>query len=53
MGLKLNFISLLLLLPALMLLLVACGGTDAPSVDIEATVEARIAEERAAEAKLE
>ena len=46
-------ILLLLLLSAFMLLLVACGGTAAPSVDIEATVEARVAEERAAEAKVE
>ena len=30
-----------------MLSLVACGGTAAPSVDIEATVEATFAEERA------
>jgi len=36
-----------------MLSLVACGGTAAPSVDIEATVEARVAEELAAEAKVE
>jgi hypothetical protein len=46
---KLKSIPLLLLLPALMLLL----GGGAPSVDIEATVEARVAEERAAEAKVE
>ena len=46
-------ILLLLLLSAFMLLLVACGGTAAPSVDIEATVEARVAEELAAEAKVE
>jgi hypothetical protein len=46
--------TLLFLLPsAFMLLLVACGGTAAPSVDIEATVEVRVAEERAAEAKVE
>ena len=46
--------TLLFLLPAaFMLLLAACGGTDVPSVDIEATVEARLAEERAAEAKVE
>ena len=43
--------TLLFLLPsAFMLLLVACGGTAAPSVDIEATIEARVAEERAAAA---
>ena len=44
---------LFLLSSAFMLSLVACGGTAAPSVDIEATVEARVAEERAAEAKVE
>ena len=35
------------------LLLMACGGTAAPSVDIEATVEARVAVEGAAEATAE
>jgi hypothetical protein len=48
---KLKSIPLLLLLPALMLVMVACGGTPqptpAPTPDIEATVEARVAEERA------
>ena len=39
----------LVLPPAVfMLLLMACGGTAAPSVDIEATVEARVAVEGAA-----
>jgi hypothetical protein len=46
--------TLLFLLPStFMLLLVACGGTAAPSVDIEPTVEARVAEEPAAKAKVE
>ena len=44
----------LVLPPAVfMMLLMACGGTAAPSVDIEATVEARVAVEGAAEATAE
>ena len=37
----------------LLLALMACGGTAVPAVDIDATVEARVAEERAAEATVE
>jgi hypothetical protein len=43
----------LLLLPTAVVLLVACGGAAKPEVDIEATVEARLIEERAAEATIE
>ena len=39
---KLKSISLLLLLPVLMVLLVACGGGSEPLPDIEATVEAEV-----------
>ena len=37
----------------LLLALMACGGTAVPAVDIDATVEARVAKERAAEATVE
>jgi hypothetical protein len=50
---KLKAIRLLLLLSAMLLLLVACGGAAEPEVDIEATVQARLVEERAAEATIE
>ena len=49
-----NIKGTLFLLPSVcVLLLVACGGTAAPSVDTEATVEARVAEESAADATAE
>ena len=43
----------LIFLMAALLLLVACGGSAEPEVDIEATVEARLIEEGATEATLE
>jgi hypothetical protein len=49
---KIKPIRLFLLSTAVMLLL-ACGGTAEPEVDIEATVQARLVEERAAEATME
>jgi hypothetical protein len=49
MNLKL---TILFLLPAAFMLLTACGGTQ-PLPDIEATVEARLNEERAIEATVE
>ena len=45
---NLKSISPFLLPAAITLLLVACGGTAAPSMDIEATVEARVKERLAA-----
>ena len=50
---KLKPIHTLLLSAALMLLLGACGRDSEPLPDIEATVEARVAEEGAAEATVE
>ncbi len=51
-GINLKLTISFLLPAAFMLLLVACGDSQTLS-DIDATVEARVAEERAAEAKVE
>ena len=37
----------------LLAVVIACGGTPEPAVDVEATVQARLKEERAAEATVE
>ena len=43
-AMKLKSIPLMLMLPTLMLLLAGCGGEPESTLDIEATVEAKVKE---------